>query len=328
MWHSPHWKLTGNWQKDSCTTKAVRMIDTHNQVGREEKWQVQDLCFWEGTQRKREITWAQTVPREGVWTTDRAPQHWGPTQERGAPSAGWRTAETNRKAVGLHLWGACVCWPAPKQGGESRLKTMLVVAGFSQLPQPVHQPKPSECSRSTCSTSQHGIGYRTAMTREKTQLWITEVTWCQSGTWVGWWRPLLAFIQAVHQKHPRTLTAVSQPTVNSSPHNTCQESMYVLPALRCRSTMGEGQQRLWGVIGCERQRGLGPKAVSEQGKGNNFWCLHRQCIRGSLDICLWLTWAERPHMPPCFSMLHLWGKDPGVGRGKAHTWREQEPAWG
>lgn len=79
-----------------------------------------------------------------------------------------------------------MCWPAPRQGGESRLKTMLVVVGFSQLPQHAHQPKPSECSRSTFSTLQHGTGYKTATTREKTQLWNTEVTWCHSDTWVGW----------------------------------------------------------------------------------------------------------------------------------------------
>ena len=28
IWNNSHWKLTENWQKDSCTTKAVRKIHT------------------------------------------------------------------------------------------------------------------------------------------------------------------------------------------------------------------------------------------------------------------------------------------------------------
>ena len=91
--------LTGNWQKDSCTTKAVRIMrahthtHTHTQIRQEEKWPSQDLCFWEGIQRKWKITWVYTGPGEWVvWATDRVSYGLGPTKERQAPSAGWRTA--------------------------------------------------------------------------------------------------------------------------------------------------------------------------------------------------------------------------------------------
>ena len=36
MWNNSHWKLTGDWQKDSCTTKVVRKIHTKlSRKGRE-----------------------------------------------------------------------------------------------------------------------------------------------------------------------------------------------------------------------------------------------------------------------------------------------------
>ena len=60
------WKLT----KDSRATKAIRKI--RRQLGSKGRKQLgQDLCPWEGTQKKREITrsgegWIDTCPGEGV----------------------------------------------------------------------------------------------------------------------------------------------------------------------------------------------------------------------------------------------------------------------
>ena len=95
----------GNSQKDSRATKAIRKI--RRQLGSKGRKQLhQDLCPWEGTQKKREITqrgegWIYTCSGEGVVkVTNWIPQFWGPTQGRPAPVAVQRTAETNRRAVG------------------------------------------------------------------------------------------------------------------------------------------------------------------------------------------------------------------------------------
>ena len=59
MWNNSHWKLTGSWQKDFCVTKTVRKIC--NWVGRDKKWSGQELCPWEGIQKKREIAPVDTT---------------------------------------------------------------------------------------------------------------------------------------------------------------------------------------------------------------------------------------------------------------------------
>lgn len=55
--------MTGDLQKDFCTTKAVRKIQW-NPVGREESQKSQNLCPWKRTQRRREITGAEAFPGE------------------------------------------------------------------------------------------------------------------------------------------------------------------------------------------------------------------------------------------------------------------------
>ena len=45
-------KTNWNWQKDSCTTKAVRKIQ-RNWIGREEKQSGLDLWAWKGAEKKR-----------------------------------------------------------------------------------------------------------------------------------------------------------------------------------------------------------------------------------------------------------------------------------
>ena len=52
---------------------------------------------------------------------------------------------------------------------------------------------------------------------------------------------------------------------------------------------------------------LRPEAVSEWGRGNHYWYLHGQCIRGSLNLCLWLdhhslypSLAKSSHRPLLF----------------------------
>lgn len=97
---------------------------------------------------------------------------------------------------------------------------------------------------------------------------------------VGWW-PLLELTQASHRKQPVTLTVASLPQFT----HWYMPSVHVGPAFpvvwfhkRVR------WQRLGGIIGYERQRGLGSKTASEQSEGNICWPLPRQCIRDSPDL--------------------------------------------
>ena len=65
---------------------------------REERRSSWDLCLWEESQKKREITQVETCP--GEWTVQATywvPQSWDPTQGRGAPLAGWRAAGANSR---------------------------------------------------------------------------------------------------------------------------------------------------------------------------------------------------------------------------------------
>lgn len=60
MGNNSHWKVTGNWQKDSCTTKAA--IKIHMQLGRE----------------GRKVIREGPVPREGRRVKGRI-HRWRPT---------------------------------------------------------------------------------------------------------------------------------------------------------------------------------------------------------------------------------------------------------
>ena len=56
--------------------------------------------------------------------------------------------------------------------------------------------------------------------------------------------PLLKLTQVVHQKPPRSLRVTTPPLPIS---HICRESMQILSALQCNSTIGQGQWRQWGV---------------------------------------------------------------------------------
>lgn len=97
-----------------------------NQIGREEKLSGLDLCPWEGTQRKKEITQVETLHGElAIQATYSVSQTWDLTKGSQPHSAHWRASETERRAVGSlgPTQEECpnACWLL-KQGRESRLK--------------------------------------------------------------------------------------------------------------------------------------------------------------------------------------------------------------
>ena len=98
IWSNINWKLNGNWQKESCTTRDVGKI--HMQLGRKGSKVIRfNLCPCKGTQRKREITQGEILCGEWAFQpTYWVPQSWGLTQETQVPFAGWRAGGINRRA--------------------------------------------------------------------------------------------------------------------------------------------------------------------------------------------------------------------------------------
>ena len=89
-----------------------------------------------------------------------------------------------------------------------------------------------------------------------------------------------------------------------------------------------GRDQMWGM------KTLRPEALSEQGWGSYYWCLHRQHIKSSLDHYLrldhhipYLVTSWEPSWSSCFSTAPARAKDAGAGmEGRSHL-KRVEPAW-
>ena len=96
MWNNSHWKLTENWQKDSCTAMVVRK--THMQSGKKRRRVIRSgpVRLGGNSEEKGRIH-GQRPTLVGVWQDTQI----------GSPSpvflnmgGSWRTAGTNRRAIG------------------------------------------------------------------------------------------------------------------------------------------------------------------------------------------------------------------------------------
>ena len=166
------WKQNGDWQKDSYTTKATGKI--HMYQGREEKWSGQDLCPWEGTQKRRGITWAQRSslgseqfePHIGYPSPGVTPGGW-------VPLASLKTSGTENRALrnidSAHEEHTHACLLL-KQSRESQLKLPGILAGFLQTPKRAPQPQPSTHSGPASSTVQFHTRLRAVTAKESEQL--------------------------------------------------------------------------------------------------------------------------------------------------------------
>lgn len=133
---------------------------------------------------------------------------------------------------------------------------------------------------------------------------------------VGWWWSLLATTQAVPQRQPRSLAVGDSPIVvrypamnDERPHRHPSLTHTVIPQ------QGGGLWKLQAVIGCEEQRGLEPKAVTE----HNHRGPHRHCT-GPLSMANTPLIAENSHRPHVLQQ-----QPPNLGqrfqcgeRGKSH----------
>ena len=83
-----HWKLIGNWQKDPCTTKAMRRI--HKWLGRKERKVIQSGPVLLGGDSEEKGGYMDGHPpgEWGVTVPGWVPESWGPMWGRWAPLAG------------------------------------------------------------------------------------------------------------------------------------------------------------------------------------------------------------------------------------------------
>ena len=141
MWSSSHWKQSGDWQKDSSTTKAIRKIHAESsRRGREMiRW---DLHFRRDHRRGKGYH-GLGDPSWGVSSSDHIldSQAWNPTLGRQVRLTSLKTSETyNKRAVWNpnsicegHIHGCSL----PEQGGQSRLKLPGALTCFQPPPQHV-----------------------------------------------------------------------------------------------------------------------------------------------------------------------------------------------
>lgn len=122
IWRNSHWKLTGDWQKYSSKTKAVRKS---HMEGRE---------VIRSGQQMGGITQVETLHEERVVrATYWMPLPWCPTPGRQVNLAGWKASGNNAAPHWGEGWGAvakaqlsCEGWKwlrprvVAEQGGESR----------------------------------------------------------------------------------------------------------------------------------------------------------------------------------------------------------------
>ena len=160
MRNSFHWKLTGNWQKDSLTNKAVCKI--HIESGRKIREAIVGLgpVTLEEASEKGNIThveWVEIFPGEWVvWPKYWTLQPWGLTKGRQTSLPGWRTSGNNKKAVeSLALLNMHVCL-IPKQDKEDVLKLNQMLTSLLQSPrympqlELVNAPAPLQCHTARC----------------------------------------------------------------------------------------------------------------------------------------------------------------------------------
>ena len=160
MRNSFHWKLTGNWQKDSLTNKAVSKI--HIESGRKIREAIVGLgpVTLEEASEKGNIThveWVEIFPGEWVvWPKYWTLQPWGLTKGRQTSLPGWRTSGNNKKAVeSLALLNMHVCL-IPKQDKEDVLKLNQMLTSLLQSPRHMPQlelvnaPAPLQCHTARC----------------------------------------------------------------------------------------------------------------------------------------------------------------------------------
>ena len=126
----PRENLTGNWQKESCTTKAVRKI--HTCLGRKERKVIGSgpVPLGEDSEETGNYTGEHLLWRVSSMSHRLDSQSWGPMRKTQTPFTGLRTTGTDRETVGslgsahqehAHTGSAC------RQGRE---RSALEAAGF------------------------------------------------------------------------------------------------------------------------------------------------------------------------------------------------------
>lgn len=130
IWSNPHWKLPGNWQKETCKTKAVRQIHTELCGKGKELNRLRPVGV--GALRKKE--------RLHEWRFAMGSEWFKPLLGHPGPMILQREAESPCLVGGtLELMGGLVGrldstqeeqagWLVPRHSGEGGLKAVLIAA--------------------------------------------------------------------------------------------------------------------------------------------------------------------------------------------------------
>lgn len=280
-----------------------------------------------GTERKRGIPWAETLPGEwAVLAACWASQLRSPTQGRWAHLAGGRASGTNGKARGsldaAHEEYAHACL-LPKQGGEGRLRAASVASWLPQLSLPLPQPKLVDHSGPSCFTKQLHTGTRAATQRPE----LGYETQSGSGP-----KPCLS----------RAGAAITG-TYTGSTSEAALTSVCGWTTMACVWTHAESLHRPFIPCGPVPHQDEGNKGwressvVKDKGSSEPTWHLNRVGAaftgthRGSASEVVQVsapsqivtahapTHTENPYHPFYSRIVPIWGKDEGAWGRRKHT---------
>ena len=222
MWNNSHWKLTGAWQKESWTTKAVRK--SHMELGRKGR---EAICLGP-------VPLGGDSEEEGDYTGG---PPWGVSSSShilGTPAPGPNTRKTNQLGWLERRWEA---W-APllrsahtlvySQNRAEREDWNATGRWSVSCSCPAVCPSLSRATALALFVSQHNatLGWGVSA-KGRAQLWGTQAAQTQSGICAGQGQLLLALIQAAHQK--QTATACTQ-THAEHPHQPPLLQHYLFPS--------------------------------------------------------------------------------------------------
>ena len=144
IWSNSCWKQTGIWQKDCCTTKALR-------IRQEEKGRDQVGIGTPVRAHRREdyIDWVPSLGNEMLKPQTRAigsATGWVPID---CSEDQWDWQEQYEK-LELHSWRACTCW----NKAEKKLRQPRALASFLWLFQQLSQSTVRDSSGVSCSVAE------------------------------------------------------------------------------------------------------------------------------------------------------------------------------
>ena len=199
MWNNSHWKLTGSWQKDSCTIKVARKIHTwwSRKGGIVIRFRPVSLGVFSEEGRK----YTDSLGSEHDLSQRLGFLVLGSYLEDTSPLVCWRASRTNRRAgeeePGYSSWGRHTLNNLRSKTEKSLLSRLLCF--YHLLPT---CPSPSYVNATVPLTPCHSVALDLGHPWLGKRLIPRTPRWPSPGAepGQGWWRSLLELTQAMPQK--------------------------------------------------------------------------------------------------------------------------------